>query len=58
MPSFTEVERSRIREELLEVGRELFTTRGLRKTSMDDLTRQVGIATSSFYACLESKEAL
>jgi AcrR family transcriptional regulator len=58
MPSFTEVERMHIREELLEAGRELFATRGLKKTSIEDLTRPVGIAKSSFYAFFESKEAL
>lgn len=58
MPSFTEVEKTRIREELLEAGRELFATGGLRKTSIEDLTRPAGIAKSSFYAFFESKEAL
>jgi AcrR family transcriptional regulator len=58
MPSFTEVEKAHIREELLEVGRELFATRGLKKTSIEDLTRPAGIAKSSFYAFFESKEAL
>jgi AcrR family transcriptional regulator len=58
MPSFTEVEMTRIREELLEAGRELFATGGLRKTSIEDLTRPAGIAKSSFYAFFESKEAL
>jgi AcrR family transcriptional regulator len=58
MPSFTEVEKTRIRKELLEAGRELFATGGLRKTSIEDLTRPAGIAKSSFYAFFESKEAL
>jgi AcrR family transcriptional regulator len=42
----------------LEAGRELFATGGLRKTSIEDLTRPAGIAKSSFYAFFESKEAL
>jgi len=58
MPSFTADEKAHIREELLEVGRELFATRGLKKTSIEDLTRPAGIAKSSFYAFFESKEAL
>jgi AcrR family transcriptional regulator len=58
MPGFTEIEKTHIREELLEVGCELFATRGLRKTSIEDLTRPAGIAKSSFYAFFESKEAL
>ena len=58
MPSFTEVEKTHIRAELLEAGRELFATRGLKKTSIEDLTRPAGISKSSFYAFFESKEAL
>ena len=58
MPSFSEVEKTHIREELLEVGGELFATRGLKKTSIEDLTRPAGIAKSSFYAFFDSKEAL
>jgi AcrR family transcriptional regulator len=58
MPSFTGTEKAHIREELLEAGRELFATRGLRKTSIEDLTRPAGIAKSSFYAFFDSKEAL
>jgi len=58
MPGFTEVEKAHIREELLEAGRELFAARGLRKTSIEDLTRPAGIAKSSFYAFFESKEVL
>jgi AcrR family transcriptional regulator len=58
VPSFTETEKTHIREQLLDVGRELFATRGLRKTSIEDLTRPAGIAKSSFYAFFESKEAL
>jgi AcrR family transcriptional regulator len=42
----------------LEAGRELFAARGLRKTSIEDLTRPAEIAKSSFYAFFESKEAL
>ena len=57
-PTFTKIERDRIREQLLETGRELFPQYGLKKTSLDDLTQPVGIAKSSFYSFFESKEAL
>lgn len=58
MPSFTEAERHTLREALLETGYDRFTRLGLKKTSLDDLTRPVGIAKSSFYNFFESKEAL
>lgn len=57
-PGFTAEERARITDTLLETGRRLFVTQGLRKTSLDDLVRPAGIAKSSFYAFFDSKEAL
>lgn len=58
MPTFTENERDHIREQLLEAGRYLFPRYGLRKTSLEDLTRPAGIAKSSFYSFFDSKEEL
>ncbi|CAN5763653.1 TetR/AcrR family transcriptional regulator [soil metagenome] len=58
MPTFTETERNYIRDQLLEAGRELFPRYGLKKTSLEDLTRPAGIAKSSFYSFFDSKEAL
>jgi len=57
-PSFSEPERDRIRAILLETGRRLFTTQGLRKTSLEELTRPAGIHKTSFYAFFGSKEEL
>jgi AcrR family transcriptional regulator len=57
-PTFTEAEREQIRQQLLRAGRELFAERGLKRTSLEDLTRPAGIAKSSFYAFFDSKEAL
>jgi AcrR family transcriptional regulator len=56
--AFTEEEKARIRERLLNAGRTCFTRYGLKKTTIDDLVRSVGIAKSSFYLFFESKEAL
>jgi AcrR family transcriptional regulator len=56
--AFTPTERARITGILLDTGRELFTTQGLRRTSLDDLAGPAGIARSSFYAFFDSKEAL
>ncbi|MGP4020692.1 TetR/AcrR family transcriptional regulator [Saccharopolyspora sp. 5N708] len=59
MPApFSEDERNRITEQLLDTGRELFAVHGLRKTSLEDLVRPAGIAKTSFYAFFDSKEAL
>lgn len=59
MPSaFTERERERITGKLLESGFRLFTSQGLRKTSLDDLVAPAGIAKSTFYRFFDSKEEL
>jgi AcrR family transcriptional regulator len=58
MAGFSETERRRIRSQLLRTGRERFTTAGLRKTSLEDLTRPAGIHKTSFYAFFANKEAL
>jgi AcrR family transcriptional regulator len=55
---FTDEQRDRIRSELLEAGRELFAQYGLAKTTIADLTGEVGIGTSTFYQFYDSKEAL
>ncbi|MFI6574190.1 TetR/AcrR family transcriptional regulator [Nocardiopsis sp. NPDC050513] len=57
-PAFSAEEKARITEILLESGRDLFTTRGLRKTSLEELVAPAGIAKSSFYVFFGSKEAL
>jgi AcrR family transcriptional regulator len=56
--AFSDEEKASIRQRLLATGRDLFTRQGLKKTSIEDLTRPVGIAKSSFYLFFETKEAL
>ena len=58
MPTFTSIERDQIRGQLLEAGRRLFARYGLKKTSLEDLTRPAGISKSSFYGFFGSKEEL
>lgn len=58
MRGFSEEERERIREELREAGRQLFGTYGLQKTTIEDLTEDVDIGTSTFYRFYDSKEEL
>ncbi len=55
---FTEREKEIIRNDLINTGRELFGTFGLKKTSIEDLTKAVGIAQGSFYTFFKSKEEL
>ncbi len=57
-PSFNPAERRRITAQLRAAATELFTTRGVRKTSLEDLTTAAGISKSSFYSFFASKEAL
>jgi AcrR family transcriptional regulator len=58
MKGFTDDQRDRIRADLLDAGHELFTQYGLSKTTIADLTDEVGIGTSTFYQFYDSKEAL
>lgn len=57
-PAFSEDERARIIERLLDTATHLFSTQGLRKTSLEELTTPAGIAKSSIYAFYDSKEDL
>lgn len=58
MSGFTEHERNRIRQGLIDTGREQFASFGIDRTRISDLTDRVGIATSTFYRFFDSKEAL
>lgn len=58
MPSFTEEKRDRVRESLREIGSELFTQYGIRKTAVSELTEAVGIGKGTFYQFYDSKEEL
>lgn len=58
MAKFIELEKERIREELIEVAYRFFIDKGFKSTSIEDITSSVGIAKSSFYIFCESKEML
>jgi AcrR family transcriptional regulator len=55
---FNEQEKQWIRQKLLEEGKRSFEAFGLRKTSVEDLTKASGIAQGSFYMFFGSKEEL
>jgi AcrR family transcriptional regulator len=56
--AFTEQERAHITEALRSSGRRLFSTVGVKKTSLAELVVEAGIVKSTFYAFFDSKEAL
>ncbi len=56
--SFTEREKENIEKSLREACKQSWTQYGYKKTSVDDLCRQVGISKGAFYLFFESKEAL
>ena len=56
--SFTEREKENIKRSLQEACKQSWTQYGYKKTSVDELCRQVGISKGAFYLFFESKEAL
>ncbi|WP_042141900.1 TetR/AcrR family transcriptional regulator [Paucisalibacillus sp. EB02] len=55
---FNANEKEFIRDKLLSAARELFSSLGLKKTSIKDLTGKAGIAQGTFYNFFESKEVI
>jgi len=55
---FKEEERERIRDVLLEKGKELISRQGLKKTTVEELAEAAGIAKGTFYHFFGSKEEL
>lgn len=58
MRGFDQDEREAIREALLDAGEEYFLRVGPQKTTVQDLTDEVGIAKGSFYTFFDSKGEL
>ena len=56
--AFTDFETEQLRKALLKETRHCAVTLGMKKTSVDQLTKAVGIAKGSFYKFYESKEML
>ena len=56
--AFTDYETEQLRKALLKETRRCAVTLGMKKTSVDQLTKAVGIAKGSFYKFYESKEML
>lgn len=58
MRGFSDEERDRIREDLIQTGRELVLTYGPQKTTVKDITEPVGIAKPTFYRFFDAKADL
>jgi len=58
MPRFSDNEKEIIKNKLLDEGERLFITFGLKKVSIDELVKAVGIAKGSFYSFYPTKEHL
>ena len=56
--AFTDYETEQLRRVLLKETRHCAVTLGMKKTSVDQLKKAVGIAKGSFYKFYESKEIL
>ena len=56
--AFSEHEKETIGAQMREKGKKLFERQGLKKTSVDELTKAVGISKGAFYLFYESKEDL
>lgn len=56
--SFDTKEREQIKITLSEAGERLFSKYGHKKTTVDDIAKEAGIAKGSFYSFFPSKEAL
>ncbi len=56
--SFSEREKQHIRNRLFQACRNSWTQYGYKKTSVDELCKQVGISKGAFYIFFESKESL
>ncbi|MED4402005.1 TetR/AcrR family transcriptional regulator [Metabacillus fastidiosus] len=58
MPKFTEAEKEKIRLDMMHTAHQCFIAKGLKNTSIEEITSSVSIAKSSFYVFFESKEML
>jgi AcrR family transcriptional regulator len=56
--AFTEREKQLILRRLLTAGRKMFSTQGLKKTTVEGLANAAGISKGAFYIFYPSKEAL
>lgn len=58
MPKFSKQEKQLISQKLVTVAEKLFCAHGLKKVTVEEITKAAGIAKGSFYAFYPSKEEL
>ena len=58
MPRFSDSEKEKVKEKLMQEGERLFTAYGIKKVTVDDLVQATGIAKGSFYVFYQNKEHL
>jgi len=58
VPGARELNRAATRQEILQAGRKLFSTKGLYDSRIEDITRSAGIAKGTLYLYFRSKEEL
>ena len=56
--AFTEEEKIKIKEDIMETAIDLFHEKGKKSLSISELTKRVGIAQGSFYNFWKDKESL
>ena len=56
--AFTEEEKIKIKESIMETALDLFHDKGTKSLSISELTKRVGIAQGSFYNFWKDKESL
>ena len=56
--AFTEEEKIKIKEDIMETALDLFHEKGKKSLSISELTKRVGIAQGSFYNFWKDKESL
>lgn len=56
--AYSEADKVRIRQQLLEVGLDKFSQKGCRKVRIEDILQEVGISKPFFYTFFPSKEEL
>ena len=56
--AYSEIDRNKIKEDLIETGLELFSKQGIQHTTFEQIYTRVGISRTFFYTFFPAKEDL
>lgn len=56
--AYSEIDRNKIKEDLIETGLELFSKQGIQHTTVEQIYTRVGISRTFFYTFFPAKEDL